>query len=392
MSVIKRLVLDVLESPKYNIRLSSKNVQVVQGDVAVVNVSAESMPGFTDNVAIYAQGLPTGSLPTTIIEDGGTAKLYFDTTGMSPGKYYVDIIADETLETGVQPTGPGPTPSIPPTLVLVGPTGPKGDQGEQGIAGPRGETGGRGPQGDTGARGLDTGFTGDQGPQGDTGEQGPQGDTGDTGPAGQDGATGDTGPSGADGATGGIGPTGPHGEGGIQGEIGPTGYTGAPGADGPTGPGGDKGDTGDTGPTGPSGSGGSAQLILPLVVHGANVTWTNMPAAVTFFSGSHRHVTRADLTNYSQVRFVVNKQGTAGQSGSKLILRYRTAFSTTVGNYSDIGASEVSVAVDTTNTVLSTAWTDLAAEAKADVFVCIAGSGGNGTIDPIFGNIAAQFK
>ena len=359
MSVTKRIVLDVLESPKFNIRLSSKNVRVVQGDVAVVNVAAESMPGFTDNVAIYAQGLPTGSLPTTIIEDGGTAKLYFDTTGMSPGKYYVDIIADETLETGVQPTGPGQTPSIPPTLVLVGPTGPKGDQGEKGIAGPRGETGGRGPQGDTGARGLDTGFTGDQGPQGEPGERGPQGDTGDTGPRGADGATGDTGPR---------------------------------GAGGPTGPGGDKGDTGDTGPTGPSGSGGSAQLILPLVVHGANITWTNMPAAVTFFSGSHRHVTRADLTNYSQVRFVVNKQGTAGQSGSKLILRYRTAFSTTVGNYSDIGASEVSVAVDTTNTVLSTAWTDLAAGAKADVFVCIAGSGGNGTIDPIFGSISAQFK
>jgi len=117
-----------------------------------------------------------------------------------------------------------------------------------------------------------------------------------------------------------------------------------------------------------------------------------MPAAVTFFSGSHRHVTRADLTNYSQVRFVVNKQGTAGQSGSKLILRYRTAFSTTVGNYSDIGASEVSVAVDTTNTVLSTAWTDLAAGAKADVFVCVVGSGGDGVLDPRFGNIAAQFK
>jgi hypothetical protein len=88
----------------------------------------------------------------------------------------------------------------------------------------------------------------------------------------------------------------------------------------------------------------------------------------------------------------VNKQGTAGAANSKFILRYRTTFSTTVGDYSDIGTSEVSVAVNTTNTVLSTSWINLAANAKADVFVAVVGSGGDGALDPGFGSVIAQFK
>ena len=53
-----------------------------------------------------------------------------------------------------------------------GPTGPKGDTGEQGPTGPKGDTGdvgGTGPQGATGPKG-DTGEVGATGPKGDTGE------------------------------------------------------------------------------------------------------------------------------------------------------------------------------------------------------------------------------
>ena len=55
---------------------------------------------------------------------------------------------------------------------VVGPAGPKGDTGSQGIQGP---TGPAGPKGDTGS----TGPAGSQGPKGDTGAKG---DTGDPGP------------------------------------------------------------------------------------------------------------------------------------------------------------------------------------------------------------------
>src|SRR5688572_17888537 len=76
-------------------------------------------------------------------------------------------------------------------------------------------------------------------------------------------------------------------------------------------------------------TGGAGQLAVPIVLDPAAIIWTNMPLAATFWNGSHRHVTKADLTNYTQVRLIVNKQATAGAAASKLILRYRTAFSTT---------------------------------------------------------------
>jgi len=42
--------------------------------------------------------------------------------------------------------------------------------------------------------------------------------------------------------------------------------------------------------------------------------------------------------------------------------------------------------------MLVTSWIDLAAGAKADVFITLDGSGGDGVLDPAFGNIYAQFK
>lgn len=121
--------------------------------------------------------------------------------------------------------------------------------------------------------------------------------------------------------------------------------------------------------------------------------WDNMPAAATFLFGSHRHVTRLSLTGFHQCRLVVNVQSPAAPTNAKLILRYKTtSFSTTVGDYSDIGTSEVSVVVDTANSVVSSSWISLAAAAKADVFVTIVGSGGDGSTDPVFGTIEGHFR
>jgi hypothetical protein len=141
-----------------------------------------------------------------------------------------------------------------------------------------------------------------------------------------------------------------------------------------------------------AGESGSGQLLVPIVSDAAAVTWTNMPLALTFWNGSHRHIIKVDLINYTQCRLVVNKQTTAGAAASKLILRYRTVFSTTVGDYSDIGSTEVSVAVNTTNNILTTNWIDLATGAKADIFLSLVGSGGDGILDPAFGQIFAQFR
>ena len=142
----------------------------------------------------------------------------------------------------------------------------------------------------------------------------------------------------------------------------------------------------------PAGGGGSGQLAVVMTAGDANVTWTNMPAAVTFFQGSHRGATRVDLTPYTQVRLVVNKQGVAGAAASIVRLRYITAFSTTVGNWLTIGSSELSLPVNNTNTVTATSWINLVAGAIADVFITLDGSGGDGALDPVFGKIVAQFR
>lgn len=141
------------------------------------------------------------------------------------------------------------------------------------------------------------------------------------------------------------------------------------------------------------GPGGVSPLVVPICAStAAAATWTNMPAAETFLFGSHRHVTKIDLTGYSQVRLVVNKQATAGAASSVLFVKYSAAFDATVGNYLPIGGSAVQVAVNAQNTVLDSGWVALDAGAKADVFVCVAGSGGDGVLDPSFGGIFLQFK
>ena len=113
---------------------------------------------------------------------------------------------------------------------------------------------------------------------------------------------------------------------------------------------------------------------------------------MNFFNASHRFATKLDLTNFTQVRLIVNKQATAGAAASKIILRYITAFSTTASSWLDIGVSEISCAINVQNTVLATAWVNLAALAKADVFVTALMSGGDAALDPTIGGVSAQFR
>jgi hypothetical protein len=121
-------------------------------------------------------------------------------------------------------------------------------------------------------------------------------------------------------------------------------------------------------------------------------TWTNMPSAISFFDGSTAFITAAELSNFTQVRLLINKLGTAGATGSAIILRYNTTYTQNANLWSAIGTTSVQLAVNNTNQFLETAWIDLVAGAKADVFIALMGSGGDGAADPIFGMIAAEFR
>lgn len=141
-------------------------------------------------------------------------------------------------------------------------------------------------------------------------------------------------------------------------------------------------------------------LIIPFQENSAAfATWTSMPAAATIWLGSSRwnQISKVDLTNYTQARimFVLGTSG-AGLSAAKLIARYATALSATpvVGDFSnDVGTSEISATFTTGgNTVLLSSWVNLAAGAKADVFLCIVGSGGDGATSPTFGSVHLQVR
>lgn len=137
---------------------------------------------------------------------------------------------------------------------------------------------------------------------------------------------------------------------------------------------------------------GHRPLTVPVHLGTAALTWTAMPAAATLLLGTHTHVRKVDLTNYRQCRLVVNKQSVAGFAGSLLEVKFATSFATSAAGYSQIGSSAVTVAVDVADVVQVSSWIDLTASAKADVFVAIVGSGGNGVVNPTFGSIEIQLR
>lgn len=140
---------------------------------------------------------------------------------------------------------------------------------------------------------------------------------------------------------------------------------------------------------------GTRPVQVALMHWGGGVTWTNMPAAANIFVNYVGHINWFDATNYTEVRFVVNYL-TAGSAGSKLILRYATSFPAGGGsaaNYSDIGTSEVSCSISAAGpTLVKSSWIALASGAKADLVLCVVGSGGDGIVDPQFYDISAEFR
>lgn len=123
-----------------------------------------------------------------------------------------------------------------------------------------------------------------------------------------------------------------------------------------------------------------------------NLQLTNQANAEAFLSAVARDITLIDLTTYSQVRLVTRVlTGSASANSPRLRLRYRTTFSATVGDYSDIGTSEVATSLTSTG-VISSGWIDITDLAKADVYVTVTQIGGDGAADPVIGFINAYFR
>jgi len=122
-----------------------------------------------------------------------------------------------------------------------------------------------------------------------------------------------------------------------------------------------------------------------------DIVYSNMPAAESFLFNSPRHITLADLSGMNSVRMLVNKQNIAGNTGSKLTLKYSETYSENPSDYTDIGLTPVSVDINVESTFLQSSWVQIIAP-QNDVFLAIIGSGGDGIISPHFGHISVNFS
>lgn len=114
------------------------------------------------------------------------------------------------------------------------------------------------------------------------------------------------------------------------------------------------------------------------------VTLTNQPNTLEILSPALPgiFVTRADLTNYTEVMLQIHVFVASGSANSpRIILGYANSYTLTPGSYSDIGTSAVTCSMSATG-IIRSSWIPIAAGALGDVYISALSNGGNGGADP----------
>lgn len=124
-------------------------------------------------------------------------------------------------------------------------------------------------------------------------------------------------------------------------------------------------------------------------------TLTNQTLAEDFLGANNAYIWAFDLTSFNQVRLMA-RVTTASTSANTPILsvKYDTqagGFSTTVGDYSDIGGSGVTVSLATTG-AKDSGWASITQPAKAEVYLTVTQQGGDGAADPVLGQVAVMVR
>jgi hypothetical protein len=115
-----------------------------------------------------------------------------------------------------------------------------------------------------------------------------------------------------------------------------------------------------------------------------NVTWTNMPAAATELFGLTHRRAKKDLTDVHKVRLVA-RVSTPGSVNAVL----RAEYSVDESAWQSLTTSTLSIA--TPAGTKASAWDELPAGARGDVFIRVMGQSGDGTADPVVGNVYLEF-
>lgn len=137
-----------------------------------------------------------------------------------------------------------------------------------------------------------------------------------------------------------------------------------------------------------------AVFRLPQTLAGQLVL-TDSPNTKRFAGNSMvSRLTIANLADYKQVRFTgVVTTTSASANTPKIVLQYATTYTGTVGNYNDIGTSEVSFLLSGSTGIRDTGWIDLAAGAKIDpCYFAMMEQGGDSTADPAITAVYVEFR
>lgn len=136
-------------------------------------------------------------------------------------------------------------------------------------------------------------------------------------------------------------------------------------------------------------------LIVPWHADGsAAFAMTNATQAERFaFNQPTRMIKLVPLNGHTQVRMVgVQVVTSASANTPRARLVYKTgAYSTTIGQYAELGATEVGFTLTGTG-VRDTGWIDLVAGAVGDIQVGLTERGGDAAADPAFGHLQVMFR
>lgn len=149
------------------------------------------------------------------------------------------------------------------------------------------------------------------------------------------------------------------------------------------------------GPQGPAGVAGTTRLAVPFHTGSTVLSITNAPSAERFLhNNAFSHVKPfpdADQFTHARVVGYVSSASTSTNS-PKMTLKYKTgAWSSTVGDYADLGVTPIECALSSVG-LIDSGWIAKAAGFTGDCLIAITEQGGDGVADYILGNLSAYFK
>jgi hypothetical protein len=126
---------------------------------------------------------------------------------------------------------------------------------------------------------------------------------------------------------------------------------------------------------------------------GSNLVLSDQAEAIQFLSDSDQNIQIADLDSYTECRLSMRVvTASASANTPRIVAKYSASYTTTIGDYADIGTSEVAVSLASAG-FGNSGWVALAAGAIADdIYIALAQIGGDGAADPAIAGAVLEFR